>query len=79
MFANYLFVCLFVCLFGLLWHIKLCRLFNDKSILYKKQFYFKQFSLIGKKHLFQVILFSEIVLFQTIHFSTSIDFLFTQR
>ena len=29
-----------------LWHIKLCRLFNTKSIFYKNdQFYFKQFNL----------------------------------
>ena len=39
--------CLFVCLFGFLWYIKLCRLFNAKSIFIQKTVLFQtiQFSI----------------------------------
>ena len=36
--VSFLFVCLFVCV---LWHVKLCRLFNGKSILKKQTVLFQ--------------------------------------
>ena len=59
-------------------------LFNAKSILYKNQFYSKQFSLVWlhglivKIFLFQAIQFSQRVLIWPIQFSISIDFVYIQ-
>ena len=72
-------------LVGFLWHINLCRLFNAKSIFFTNiQLCFKQwssawiYSLLSKKLLFQVIQLFQTILIQAIHFSKSIDFVYTQ-
>ena len=73
----------------ILWHIKLCWLFNAKSNFMKIVLFqtiqcrismpFKcKYSLIVKTFLFLAIQFSKAVLIQLIQFSLSTDFVYTQ-
>ena len=67
----YIYIYIYMCMaFGLvLWYINPCRLFNVTSILYVKQFYFKQFSLALVHSLYVK---KTTVLCETVQFSISI-------
>ena len=72
-------------LVGFLWHINLCRLFYAKSIFIQIFCSISNNSVkheykiyLSKTFLFQAIQFSQTVLIQPIHFSISVDFVYTQ-
>ena len=72
-------------LFGVLSHINLCRLVNDKSIFIQinssisnKSVKYKYTVQLSKTFLFQTIQFCQTVLIKTINLSISILFIYTQ-